>query len=192
MHRSLPKSQDVRRLLRHQAELELSDDAVLKLKWFLYCSEHYYNVSLTCRHFGISRSTFLRWAHRFDPADIKTLEEQSRRPMKMRTSETDIRTIELIGKIRQEYPEMGKEKVSELLVRKHGIVLSSSTVGRIITRHGLFFGESESHKAKRRRALERHTAEASETEREERKVKPTHETDADTETGMLPLPGLTS
>ena len=64
---------DVRRLLRSAGELELSLHAIQRLKWFMYALEHDGNVSLVSRHFGISRSTFLRWAERFDAADPRTL-----------------------------------------------------------------------------------------------------------------------
>jgi transposase len=149
MYRSLPKAPDCRRWLRRARELELSSDVELKLKWFIYCAEHYYNVSQTCRHFGISRSTFLRWAERFDPHSIDSLEEKSRRPHRVRTSDRSMQLLENIAAIRKEFPGMGKVGVAELMKSRHGIVVSSATVGRIITRFGLFFGETPSHTHKR-------------------------------------------
>lgn len=149
MGRSLPKAPDCRRMLRRAEELELSSDAIQKLKWFLYCAEHYYNVSLTCRHFGISRSTFLRWAHRFNPEIPASLEEVSRRPHTVRQSETNIKLLEYIAIIRKKNPMMGKMGVTAVLEEQYGMTVSSATVGRIITRFGLFFADTESHIAKR-------------------------------------------
>lgn len=141
--------QDVRRLLRSAEEHELSADAVQRLKWFQYNLLHGDNVSLTCRHFGISRSTFTRWAERFDPSDVRSLEECSRRPHTVRLPETDVRTIELIRQIRIQQPLLGKEAVTEILRTMHNVVMSSSTVGRVIKRHNLFFAQTASHTIKR-------------------------------------------
>lgn len=141
--------QDVRRLLRSAQDLELSSGAIQRLRWFLYAREHGDNVSLTCRHFGISRSTFLRWADRFSATDLSTLEENSRCPKTVRQSDVDPAVIDIIRNIRQAEPKLGKEPIAEMLLREHGVTLSASTVGRIITRHKLFFGETKAHVEKR-------------------------------------------
>jgi transposase-like protein len=145
---------DVRRLLKQAVALELSAGAVLRLKWFLYACEHDGNVSLTCRHFGIARTTLLRWMERFDASDISTLEEESRRPHTVRAPETDTHVIELIRVIRQEQPTLGKLPIQQLLMERHGMHVSASTIGRIITRHQLFFGETPAHERKRINAQE--------------------------------------
>lgn len=149
MSLTILRLQDVRRLLRLAEEYELSSAAVQRLKWFQYNLEHDGNVSLTCRHFGISRSTYLRWAERFDATDIRTLEEFSRRPHSVRAPETDENTVQLIKKIRMEQPLLGKEAVTNILKQQYNITISSSTVGRIIKRHSLFFATTESHLSKR-------------------------------------------
>jgi transposase-like protein len=145
--------QDVRRLLRNAEGLELSVGAVQRLKWFAYALEHDENISLTCRHFGIARSTFLRWAERFDAHDIATLEEQSRRPHTVRTPDTDARVIDLVRALRTQHTNMSKETITQILREQHGVDLSVSTVGRIITRHKMFFGSSPSHRQKRGEAM---------------------------------------
>jgi transposase-like protein len=68
-------SEYIRDLVRQGA---ISAEAAMKLPWM----DHYYrnrNVRLTCRYFGISPKTFYRWRTRFDPYDLTTLEEESRR-----------------------------------------------------------------------------------------------------------------
>lgn len=149
MSRPVFRASDLRRLLRSAGELELSQDAIQKLRWFLYAAEHEGNVSLTCRHFGISRSTYLRWASRFDASDVRTLDEHSRSPHTVREPETDPRTIELIRQIRLSDPMVGKETIATMLQEKHGVIVSTSTVGRVIHRHCLFFGDTASHRSKR-------------------------------------------
>ncbi len=140
---------DVRRLLKQAAELELSAGAVLRLKWFLYAIEHDDNVSLACRHFGIARSTFVRWWNRFDAQDPSSLEETSRRPHTVRAPETDAAVVELIRALRMQHPTMGKVGIHALLRDAHGVTVSVSTVGRVIARHKLFFGPQASHAQKR-------------------------------------------
>ncbi len=140
---------DVTKLLRSATELGLHEKAKQKLQWFRYAIEHGNNVSLTCRHFDISRSTFLRWALRFDPQDVETLDEQSRSPLVVRIPETDEKTIELIRAIRMESPLLGKKPICALLRDRYGITISTSTVGRIIQRHRLFYADTKSHIAKR-------------------------------------------
>lgn len=146
--------QDVRRLLRYAGEYELGQKEIQKLKWFSYLLEHDANVSLTCRHFGISRSTLLRWIARFDATNMRSLQDQSRRPHAVRTPETDQRTVRIIAEIRTCHPTIGKEQVREILQKQHGITLSPSTVGRIIHRHKLFFADTVSHRKKRQENLQ--------------------------------------
>jgi hypothetical protein len=152
MLRKSVRLQDIRRLLKNAQALELSPHAVKRLKWYLYACDHDRNISLTCRHFGIARSTFLRWSDRFDPHDPSTLEEHSRRPHHVRAPETDAGVVEQIRQLRMEFPRMGKVGITKLLQERFGVSASASTVGRIIARHHLFFGETDSHKEKRHSA----------------------------------------
>lgn len=140
---------DVRRLLKQAVELELSAGAVQRLKWFLYTLEHDNNVSLACRHFGIARSTFMRWWNRFDAQNVSSLEETSRRPHAVRAPETDARTVAAIRELRMAHPTTGKVGIHTMLREIYGIEASVSTVGRVIARHKLFFGEKASHLQKR-------------------------------------------
>lgn len=140
--------QDIRRLLKQASELEISPEAVRRLRWLLFCLEHGDNVSLTCRHFGIARSTFLRWAHRFDLKNLRSLDDSSKRPHTVRQSDVSEDVIAFIRDLRMRAPTMGKTRIAEEL-RRQGAALSSATVGRIIERHGFFFGNLPSHRRKR-------------------------------------------
>jgi len=91
------------------------------------------NARLTCRYFGISSRTFYRWKNRFDPLDLTTLEEESRRPRHVRQPQTPIAVVEAILALRTQYPRWGKMKLAVLLAKK-GITVSASTVGRIMNR----------------------------------------------------------
>jgi putative transposase len=83
----------------------------------------------SCRYFGISAQTFYRWKNRFDPYDLTSLEEESRRPGHARQSETPVKVIERIRELREERPRWGRDKLAVLLKRE-GIEISGNTVGR--------------------------------------------------------------
>jgi transposase-like protein len=187
MRHDMLSASEIRRLLRSASQLELSSDAVQKLKWFLFAAEHAENVSLTCRHFGISRSTYLRWSERFDANDLSTLDEHSRSPHTVREPETDPKVVTLIAELRTAQPMIGKEAISAILQQSHSITVSSSTVGRVISRHGLFFAETASHRRKRAQYMESETIHTT--------VNTTPST-ASAETseslGYLPSPGISS
>ena len=110
----------------------ISREAKKRLKWMDHYHRHE-NARLTCRYFGISPQTFYRWKNRFDPYDLTTLEEMSRRPQKVRTPQTPPEVVERIQRLREQYPRWGKDKLVVLLKRE-GIEVSVSTVGRVINR----------------------------------------------------------
>ncbi len=160
----------------------LDDDVVTRLRWFAYAAMHNGNTERTCRYFGISRSTFIRWNNRFDPHDLTSLSDHSRRPLSVRTPETDPRIIKIIEDIRTLMPLLGKQKICDVLQRDYGIEISSATVGRILTRHGFFFADTESHRQKRMHANGKKTHVLHEKEKKE-----------DGENFLfIPLTGLTS
>ncbi len=139
----------IERLIEQSDELHVSKNAKMRLKWLLYFCKHGENVSLTCRYFGIARTTFLRWAHRFDLNDISSIEDETRAPHHVRVPTTDEHTVELIKRYRIADPLIGKDVIRKKLAEDHNIDVSASTIGRIITRHHFFFGDSPSHTRKR-------------------------------------------
>lgn len=144
---------DLLRIQKRADVLELTRGARQRLQWFIYAATHEGNVSLTCRYFGISRSTFLRWLERFDAAHPETLEEQSRRPHHVRESETSDEVVALIKQYRTENPLMSKEQIEQELQTTHKIALSASTIGRVIAREGFFFADTPAHRRKRTHKL---------------------------------------
>ena len=125
----VPRSEFIRSLVRQGT---ISQGAAKRLRWF----DHYgqsKNAQLTCRYFGISAQTFYRWKRRFDPYDLTTLQEQSRRPHHVRQPKTPAAVVDKILQLRQQYPRWGKDKLVVLL-RREGMQLSTSTVGRTLSR----------------------------------------------------------
>ena len=118
-------------LSKHQV-LRLSEKAERRHKWMLYYLSHDRNAALTCRHFDISSSTFYRWLARYmERQDPRCLEDRGSRPKRVRQRTWGRAEIEAVRALREKYPRWGKKKVS-ILLGKQGMVLSASTVGRIL------------------------------------------------------------
>lgn len=113
----------------------LSREARRRVQWMDFYEHHGRNARLTCRHFGISPDVFYRWQRRYDPRRLASLEDdrRTRRPHRVRQPQTPSVVVERIRALREEYPRWGKAKLVVLL-RREGIVLSASTVGRVLRR----------------------------------------------------------
>ncbi len=125
----VPGSEYIRSLVRQG---KISAGAAKRLRWMDYyrrCE----NARLTCRYFGISAQTFYRWKRRYDPYDLTTLEEESRRPQRVRRPQTPLRVIERVVALREEHPRWSRDKLAVLLGRE-GVKISGSTVGRVMAR----------------------------------------------------------
>lgn len=89
-------------------------------------------TKIACETFGISRAALYRWAKRFDPKDLSSLKEISKRPRRFRKPRWSYELIIAVKRLRQLYPRWGKDKLVVLL-RQEGFVSSVSTVGRILS-----------------------------------------------------------
>jgi transposase InsO family protein len=105
--------------------------------------EHYLlrsrNVSLTCRHFAITRSYFYKWYGRYNPKHLSSLESHSTRPKTTRVASYDTNFVRLIRKLRTDYPYMSAKKLARVVSRDYGLTHSAATIGRIILRFKLYF-----------------------------------------------------
>jgi len=155
----LPGSEFIRSLARQG---KVSKAGAIRLKWIDFhrsCN----NIRLTCRHFAISPSTFYKWLDRFDPYDLTTLEEVSKRPHRVRQAQTPQAVVEKIRELRERYPRWGKEKLAVML-RREGIRISGSTVERVMAKlraRGLLVEPENIRQAKlarKRRQLPRYAA----------------------------------
>jgi len=128
----------IRSLANWAARTEnISDKAKQKLKVIDWLRAHKTNVSLTARHFGLNRETVRIWRNNFNRAGILGLNDKSHRPKNVRQPTTDWKTVYEIVKLRKQYPAWSKYKLSAILGRDKGIVVSVSTVGRVLKRKGL-------------------------------------------------------
>lgn len=109
---------------------DLSKQAQVRLKVLEFGLGH--PVAVTCRRFGIARSTYYRWKKRFDPRNLKSLEDRSRRPKRVRQRTWSFKLVERVRELREQYPAWGKAKLTVLL-KAEGFSVSESTVGRILS-----------------------------------------------------------
>ena len=88
-----------------------------------------------CREFGISRPTGYLWMERYRVGGVAAIEDRSRRPHQS-PQQTRPELEARIVALRRVYPDWGARKLRVLLSRQ-GIELPSSTVHRVLLRHGL-------------------------------------------------------
>lgn len=114
--------------------LELSPQAKQRLAW-MDAYREWGNVAQVCRHFTIPRATFYRWYKRYDPFDLKSLENHSRKPHRS-PNRTDGWLEQRVLDIKKKHPRWGKEKIAYVIERDDSAVtISASTVYRILKRH---------------------------------------------------------
>lgn len=117
----------------------LPKSARLRLVWFDYYQTHGRNAALTARYFGIAKSCFFKWKRRYDRLGPRGLIDQPKRPKTTRSPLTPAPVVTAIRSLRKANPEYSKYKLQVILKRDYGYQVSASTVGRVISRHQLFF-----------------------------------------------------
>lgn len=142
-HTRLPNQWKLERMFSS----ELSKEARLRLRWIDFYHKHA-DVRLTCRHFGISPTTFYKWLARFLERGLRGLESLSRAPKTRRVPTVPWQTVDLICSLRAEQPAWSKHKIAVILARDHGVALSASTVGRVLKRKGLYDVRASRKRAK--------------------------------------------
>lgn len=112
---------------------DLSRSGRMRLAMVDWHRSHGQNVSRTARHFGVSRPTVYRWLGRFDRFRLETLENHGSAPRRRRRPTWTSEQLRAVKAIREAYPRWGKDKL-RILLRRAGIVLSVSMIGRILAR----------------------------------------------------------
>ena len=88
-----------------------------------------------CQEFGVSRPTGRLWLQRYREQGIEGIAERSRRPHHS-PQQTSCAIEQRVVELRERYPDWGARKLQYQL-RQNGLVLTVSTVHRILLRHGL-------------------------------------------------------
>ncbi len=144
-------------LLRKLGKEILSQKAQEKLEWIIFYhtigKEH---AVRTAEYFGITRKTLHKYLSRFDDKNLRTLEEISRRPIKIRgwmiSSEEESKIIDL----RKRNMEYGKKKLKVLYKREFGKVISTWKIERVIRKYSLFPDRQKHKKQLEKRTKSEH------------------------------------
>lgn len=134
-------------------KLKLSKKAKLRLEWIIY----YYtkankNTSLTCRHFGITRSKWYFWFNRFDEKNLNSLEDKSTSPIDKRKKEYTPLQYERIAKLRKEHIRYGKVKLMHIYNNTHpDDKITDWKVQCIIEVSGLYYNAKKAQRIAKKR-----------------------------------------
>lgn len=138
--------------------LGLSREARKRLEWFLwYETAGQQNARATCRHFGIAPKTFYGWQARFSETNLRSLEEKSHRPHRVRsrtiTPEEEARVIAL----RKTHLLYSKLKLVVLYQEAYGTLISSWKIQKVIEAYRLYPNPRKAARtaAKRKRAQDK-------------------------------------
>ena len=91
----------------------LSKTAQRRLKWMDYHHQGH-TVAQTCRYLGIAPKTFHKWRKRYNPHDLTSLEEKSRRPKRTRIWQVTREEERRILALRQIHPLRQDEAVRDI------------------------------------------------------------------------------
>jgi transposase InsO family protein len=141
-------------IIREVGKSYLTAEAQLRLEWIIfYHTVSQGNASHTANHFGISRKTFHKWLFRFDETKLQTLEDQSRRPHKLRTWTITPIEQDRVTKIRKAHMKWGKNKLKKIYQDEYGETISAWKIERVIREFKLFPDKQKHEKQvqKRRR-----------------------------------------
>lgn len=113
----------------------LSERAKQRLKILDWHKKHGQNVSLTARHFGLTRYTVRNWQKKLVQLGPRGLNDESHRPKNLRQPTASWEIVSEVVKIRKQYPAWSKYKIQALLPAH--LKISTSAIGRILKRKGL-------------------------------------------------------
>ena len=129
---------------------DISREAKVKLSWMDYFQKTG-SVSKTCRHFGITRKTFHKWKKRYDPKDLRSLEEHDRLPQKRRQRELTVEQEARIVALRKKFIRLGKEKLAKMYQDEYGEKISAWKVQKVIERKNIYYNAKKTAKVTRKR-----------------------------------------
>lgn len=127
-----------------------------------YVLAHYYKFGWrsACHAYNIGKSTLYDWKREYEISGkrLRSLVPRSTKPKTTRRMLTDYRLVEFIRYMRQEYGNIGKDKIKIFLdkyAESIGVeTIGKTTIGKIIKRRNLYF-DTEILKKKRRNKRKR-------------------------------------
>ena len=118
---------------RLQRDLPQAPTLSAEARFRLLCLEHAARAGVreAARTFAVPVSTIYRWRRAYRPDDLTTLEPRSRRPHRTRRATWTAAQEQAVLALRRRYPRMGKLPL-QVLLRRQGIALSASMIGRML------------------------------------------------------------
>lgn len=136
--------------------LGLSPTARRRLEWFLWRQANAATVAVTCRRFGLTPKTYHKWVKRYDPANLRSLEDLPKVPRHRRQKEYTPLQYARVVAIRREFLRYGKLKILDRYQSRYpnDPSLTLWHVQCIIQASGLYYHPAKHARtqAKRRRA----------------------------------------
>lgn len=136
--------------------LGLSKEACQRLEWIIfYRTKASGNASLTCRHFGIVPKTFYKWLNRFDESNLRSLEDRSKAPKRVRQKEfTPIQYVRVVA-LRKQHIRYSKFKLLKLYQASYpdDQVISAWKIQCIIEKSKLYYHPKKQQRINRKRQL---------------------------------------
>ena len=130
---------------------QLSKEAQGRLKWMDYYRKTK-NISLTCRHFNISRKTFHKWKNLYNPHNLATLESKNKAPKRKRQREITPEQEMRIVSLRKQYIRYGKQKLALIYQQTYQEKISSWKIQKTIEKYKLYHHPQRTESIRRKRA----------------------------------------
>ncbi|MGK3138735.1 helix-turn-helix domain-containing protein, partial [Pantoea trifolii] len=109
-----------------------------RLDFIRACEAGTHSISELCRLHGISRKTGYKWLHRFNPGDVKSLDDRSHarltQPEKIPADVADRLVL-----CRMQHPDWGPKKIRHWFLNHNAdfIVPAASTIGDLLSKEKL-------------------------------------------------------
>ena len=135
--------------------LNRSKRARQRLEWIIFYERtNPRNARKTCRHFGIAPKVFYDWLGRFDPANLRTLEDKPRGPHRRRQRQITPEEESRIVALRKQHIRWGKMKLQRIYQTTYGQSISSWKIQYTIRKYQLYFHPARNTQlqAKRKRS----------------------------------------
>ena len=135
-------------------KLQLSKKACQRLSWMIYYeTQANQNAKLACRHFGIPRSIWYYWRHRFDENNLRTLEDKFKAPKNTRQKEYTDLQYERVVILRKKHIRYVKVKLLKIYKKKYldDKNISSWKVQCIIEISGIYYNAKKQSQANKKR-----------------------------------------
>ncbi len=142
------------RLRKQAILLGLTKTAKHHLEWILwYENTGGGDATATATHFGISRKTFYKWLRRFDPCNLRGLEEVSRAPNKTREKEYTPKQYERVVKLRRTHIRYGKRKLLYLYQTAYptDTTISDWKIQCMIEKAGIYYNAKKQSRINKKR-----------------------------------------